>query len=183
MALRIAVAGPEATGKTTLARGLAVALGVTIVDDVRRDVLARSRCHTLFEVARLRPVWHELLETQLGREESETGSVVIDTCALDYWALFVRWGWCDATPSTAEELRDRMIVVASRYTHIFLMPEHQLPEFRGHRFLDRDHARQTRRVIEGFLAGTGLATKVHRFSPGTRDDYLRESLSLVDGSA
>jgi hypothetical protein len=178
MSRRIAVVGPEATGKTSLSEGLARALGLPLLADPRPALLASTGCHTLFEAARFRPIWRELLEGQLGREAS-AGDAVIDTGALDCWVLWQRWGWAGAPPATTERLRAAAFDLARGYSHVIVMPARQLSEFRGHRFLDTDYATQMGRLTQAALAEAGLAGRALALDPGDANAYLRAATAFV----
>lgn len=153
---RIAIAGPEATGKSMLASALAERLNLPVIDDPRPAYLAALRCDTLFEANRYHPVWQQLLADQLEREDGADGAVVIDTCAIDYWVLWQRWGWCGASATVSESYYKRTAEIAARYTQVVLLPSRQLAPALGRRFLNSDHARQILRLTRAFLAEQDL---------------------------
>ncbi|HEX6511337.1 MAG TPA: AAA family ATPase [Chloroflexota bacterium] len=175
-ALRIALAGPEATGKTTLAHMLAERLGLPVLDDPRPGFLAETRCHTLFEAAQYRPVWRELLERQLEREAAP-GAAILDTCVLDYWVLWQRWGWCGASPDVSERLYEGVLRACAQLSHVVLMPPAQVQEFQGYRFLNDAYARQVARLTRGLLSEACSAADAMTLTPGPAGDYVEAVLA------
>ena len=178
MSRLVAVVGPEATGKSTLARALADALGLAVLADSRLTVLKRTGYHTLYEAARARPVWRELLEEQLAREAA-AAEAVIDTPVLDCWVLWQRWGWCSATPATTERLYAAVGAAAARYSHVVVMPGRQVGSGAGYRFVDPDHAAQVSRLTRAAVAELAGGAPALYLEPGDASALFASAAAFV----
>lgn len=176
--VRIAVVGPEAAGKTSLAQALAEQLGVPLLDDPRVTFLAQTGYHTLYEAARARPVWRDLLEHQLAREAGPEAAI-LDTPALDCWVLWQRWGWCAASPAVTDRLYASVSAAARRYTHIVLMPDRQVASGGGNRFVDAENAAQVARLTRAAVDELAGHAGQLRLEPGDASSYLAAASSLA----
>jgi hypothetical protein len=177
---RIAVVGPEATGKTTLARALGERLGLAVLDDPRPELLARSGFHTLYEAARHRPIWRELLERQTEREARAGDAVVVDTPLLDCWVLWQRWGWCSATPAASERLYAAVVAAAGRYSDVVVMPSQQIAAG-GHRFVDAENAAQIARLTRAAVDEVAGQARHLYLDAGDASAHLAAATALVRG--
>jgi nicotinamide riboside kinase len=177
--IRIALAGPEATGKTTLAQALASSLGHEVLSDPRPDVLRASGCHTLFEADRLQPVWRQLLERQIEREATLSGPAVLDTCALDYWVLWQRWSWCATSPAEVEDLFQQTLQASSRYGLVLQMPSTQVSAPAGHRFIHPAYAAQISRLLVSVVSELTPAIPIVPVPAAAREVQLELTLARV----
>jgi len=168
--VRIVICGAEATGKTSLAMAVATKLGYSVLEDPRSEALARHGYMTLYEAAKhVEGVWEGLIRAQLEREQA-VSDTVIDTGLLDLWALFVRWGWNQASPETIEELASRSFEIVSRLNHVVVLPPIQVAGFAGHRFTSSANAGHVDRVIRHLIDEWGLEEHtVYLERPGTED--------------
>lgn len=170
--MKIAICGPEATGKTTLANGLAERLGLEVLADIRGAGADFRGYHTAYECAKVFPYWRELVERQLEREE-ELEHGVIDVCVLDAWVLFVRWGWNRETPEAVESLARRVQTAVNRYTRLVVMPDQQVAPFMPHRFLNAANAGQIRALTLQAAQAFGVS-QVIGLDPGPVDRWVEQ---------
>lgn len=176
---RIAIAGPEATGKSSLARLLSQQLQLPLIEDPRSAFLESARCDTLFEAGRYRPVWLELLDLQLEREATNDEPAVLDTCAIDYWTHWQRWGWCGATVRLSERMYKRTAEAANRYLCIVIMPPRQLAPPRGSRFLNAEYAQQISRLTRAFVREAGCTDRCIELADVNPHDYATAVLAGI----
>lgn len=142
--MKIALCGPEAAGKTTLATGLSERLGLPLIEDPRTRHLHGYA--TLYEAAKARPTWLELIADQVEREQA-TEMGVIDFCALDAWTLYMRWGWNHVAPYRVDLLEARCKAAALQVRHLIVMPEVQVAPFASQRFLNASHAKRMHQLV------------------------------------
>lgn len=177
--MKIAICGPEATGKSTLAAALAERLGLPLVADPRVELLRSSTYDTLFEAARLQPrLWEDLVRGQ-ARLEAGIESGVFDGGAIDAFSLWVRWGWNSASPETTEELTRLVSEAVSEYSHILIMPAVQVAPFKGHRFFSQLNADHMLAMVRGMLTQLGVSDRALLLSPGDAERLVDQAASFV----
>lgn len=92
---RIAVSGPESTGKTTLCRSLGSALGLHVVDEYARIHLDRHG------PTYGRDDLNQIAREHLRREQAATGPVLFDTDAANLVIWYRDKGWTVPTDLAA----------------------------------------------------------------------------------
>lgn len=177
--MKIAICGPEATGKTGLAEALAHKLGLAVLKDPRGSGGDFNGYHTAYEAAKVGPFWRMLAEKQATRE-AQFGRGVIDFSAIDAWVQLMRWGWHDMSPEQVEKLEERVTAAIGTYTHVVVMPDSQVAPFAGHRFLNAAHAKLIHRLTAGYLHDL-KGPSVLWLTPGSQATYLDEACQFVVG--
>lgn len=177
--MRVAVCGAEASGKTTLCEGLGGRAGLTVLADLRLEILREFPYDTLFEVERLHPgTWDALVERQAQRELSAP-DCVIDTPVLDLLGLWIRWGWNDATPDSADRLLSLAKECASRYTHVIVLPPVHVAPFEKRRFRHAGNALHMTTIIDSLLAQMAGGLPVLHLEAGSAEEMLAAAVSFV----
>lgn len=147
--MKVAIAGGDATGKTTLARALAAELGVSVLDPLKLELLANSGYHTIFEWDAATNGLPGAIAAQAAREHAAT-DVVIDGCTSELVALVQRWAWARLSPRSWERLRQAAVDAARGYDRLIIVPPTVVAGPAAGRFRSLEHNTQLRRLLVAF---------------------------------
>jgi len=148
---RLALSGSAGTGKTTLGRRLAEALGVPFLEEgMRRRLTAGLDLHRLTP-RDLERLMQELWDEQVAAEDAARGGFVADRSAADYAAFWIHYGLLHDRGRTEDWLAATLARLPT-YDRVLLFPWGVLP-------LDDDGVRSTNRwaqfqyqvTLEGLL--------------------------------
>jgi len=150
---RIALSGSAGTGKSTLGRRLAAALGVPFIEEgMRKRLEAGLDVHSM-SAEEHRDVLDELWEEQIALEDEATrtaGGFIADRSSVDFAAFGLLFhshmnAWC-------EERIPRWLEAAARYDRVLLLPWGVLPlQADGLRSTNRWFQRRFQATVEGLL--------------------------------
>jgi hypothetical protein len=161
--MKIAIAGPEATGRTSLAEALAARLSLPLLEDPRLPLLARTGYQTIFEWDAATLGWPALVREQAARERT-VDSGIIDAGVMDLFCGVQRWVWNRLSPETVEQLRTVVAGAVTSYTHIIVMPAVMVAPAAAHRFRSQPHTLQIDRLLQALVNELALTTKTRRAS-------------------
>lgn len=155
---RLALSGSAGTGKTTLGRRLAAALGLPFIEEGMRRRLAAGldlhRC-TPRDLERL---MQELWDEQVGLEDAARGGFVADRSAADFAAFWMHYGLLHERERT-EAWMARTLGRLPTYERVLLLPWGVLP-------LDDDGVRSTNRWSQFQFQATLEGLLVRHVPPG-----------------
>lgn len=178
MTVRVALSGSAGTGKSTLGRRLAAALGVPFIEEGMRERLERGlNLHSL-GMDDLRELLVELWEEQAERQRAAARGFVADRSAADFAAFWIHYGFAHDAEAT-DAWTERMIKELPAYDRVLLFPWGVLP-------LRHDGVRSTNRwlqfkyqaTVEGVLAQFAPDGLVRRV-PATTDLDERLAFALA----
>jgi nicotinamide riboside kinase len=149
--VRVAIAGGDGTGKTTLARALAAELAVPVLDPLKLELLADSGYHTIFEWDAATNRLPDAIAAQAEREHA-TNDVVIDGCTCELLALVQRWAWARVSPKHWERLRQVAVDASRRYDRLIILPATVVGGPASGRFRSPEHNMQLRRLLVAFAS-------------------------------
>lgn len=170
----IAVVGPDATGKSTLARSIANGLGLPVLPSLREELLAGSGYHTVFEWDSATRGLDGVVTTQAAREAALTDAVV-DGGVLELLALLQRWAWNRLSPVRFERLRGAAAGAAVRYQRVVVLPPRIVAAAAPGRFRCEENNQQVARLLDAFIAETSLP--LLRISDVDEDGRAAEALA------
>jgi hypothetical protein len=153
--MKIAVVGAECSGKTTLAAGLAEALGVPLLPNPNPELLDGSGYHTLFEWGAATQAWEWWLERQADREQAFAAGVV-DHGLIDHFCFVQRWAWNRLAPDRVERLRERVVAAAASYTHVLVTAPRLVAPPAPWRFRNAQATQQIDRLARALVHELGL---------------------------
>jgi hypothetical protein len=171
--MKIAIIGGESTGKSTLAKALAEARKLTVLDPVKPELLKKSGYHTLFEWAAATKGWVTLVETQLEREQAATG--IIDDGVLQLFCTVQRWGWNTISPDRVEGLRTRVVAAAATYDAVILTPPALVGGPAPGRFRNAAHNLQLGRLLSAFASELALGPKLLALPQGAAASHVERA--------
>ena len=151
----IAIVGGEGTGKTTLATQLGEALGLPVLEPLKKRLLADSGYHTLFEWDAATRGLEGLVQAQAEREAGLARGIV-DGGVLELFALVQRWAGHRLSPARFEAVRHAAALAVTRYQSVLVVPPRVVAGPAPGRFRNADHNAQLTRLIEAFARETSL---------------------------
>lgn len=170
--MKIAVAGGEGTGRTTVAEALSRTLGLPLIPNPRDAIVKGSGYHTLFEWQASTGGLERLVERQVARE-LECSDAVVDSGALDLWCFFQRWAWNAVSPERAEGLRERILQAANQYSHVLVTAPRLVAGSAPGRFCNRLNIVQSHRLLEALLAELPQPRRIiHRLPAQDSDSVI-----------
>jgi broad specificity phosphatase PhoE/nicotinamide riboside kinase len=181
---RLALSGSAGTGKTTLGRRLAEALGVPFLEEGMRVRLAAGLDLHRLDHRALRELVEDLWREQHAAEEACPDGFVADRSAADYAAFWIHYGFHHELAST-EPWMAATLQHLQRYDRVVLLPWGVLP-------LAGDGVRSTNRwvqfmfqsLVEGLLARHARPGRLLRLPPSAdADARLRWVLERVPARA
>lgn len=181
--MRIAVAGSHGTGKTTLARMLADALGLPLITERAREAARQMKLEDLGVLLRDRSMaqsFQALVWELQTRAEEEMASFVSDRSVYDVLAYCLFYGLEDtAWYRWAEgEVRGR-----ARYDAVVYVPVEFLPEDDGFRFVCPGCQRFVDALVRELLASVGSQERIVTASGLTPEERLHKVLAQLRRAA
>jgi len=181
--MKIAVAGSHGTGKTTLARMLADALGLPLITERAREAARQMKLGDLGVLLRDRNMaqsFQALVWELQTRAEEEMASFVSDRCVYDVLAYCLFYGLEDtAWYRWAEgEVRGR-----ARYDAVVYVPVEFLPEDDGFRFVCPGCQRFVDALVRELLASVGSQERIVTASGLTPEERLHKVLAQLRRAA
>lgn len=178
--MKIAVSGSAGVGKTTLAKGLANALGIAYIPEEMRDYLLSVpkpiRYRPKTEIARiLRTMWEKRIE-----RESTLPAFVADNSSVDFIAYALYYG-CQDRPM----IRCLLIEAWERvrtYDVFFVLPFGAIPYVDdGIRPPIQSSQRRYQRILESLYKRCGQAVPAHYLPshPRTPKDGLQWAMKRL----
>jgi nicotinamide riboside kinase len=178
--VKIAVVGPEATGKSVLAAAIGDALQLPVLGSLREPLLQKSGYHTLFEWVAAGNAWTTLLEKQAAREAAFSDGIV-DTGVIDLYCWLQRWGWNSVSPDAFERLRDVVLTRARTYDRIVVTPSRVVAGPQGPRFRSQSYNDQVARLLSAFVEEASLKNAVTRIDDAGSPQRIEQALRLLRG--
>jgi hypothetical protein len=178
--VRIAVVGPEGTGKTMLAAALADAFQLPLLASLREPLLHDSGYHTLFEWVAAGHSWAALVAEQ-ARREAAFGDGVVDGGVLEQFCLFQRWGWNATSPDAVESLREAVLTAARRYDRILVTPPRLVAGPASARFRNSAHNLQLARLLDALVREGGFEARTCALADAPADARVVQARSFVAG--
>lgn len=173
--MKIAVVGASCTGKTTIARALGDALGVSVLANPTEQVLQSSGYHTLFEWGAATEGWSALVEKQAARECGlERG--IVDHGAIDLFCFIQRWAWNRMSPERVEALRDLVRDAAASYDAVVVTAPALVAPPAPWRFRNTLAIAQDHRLTLGLLSELHLSARSLILEPMSVEDTIETAL-------
>ncbi len=183
---RIALCGSAGTGKTSLGRRLAAALGYVYVEEGMRkrleagfDWLALHRVSGAYE-SLLDELWSEQNAAQEAALASSAGGFVADRSAYDHAAFWLHYGALHDRART-EAFVGRMLAAAREHDRVLVLPWGGVPlADDGVRSTDRWLQFRFQAIVEGLIGRFAPIGQILHMAPGrTLDQRVADALARL----
>ncbi len=179
--MKIAIVGPEATGRTVLAKGLAAELGLPLIGDSRDDLLRDSGYPTLFEWGKATGEWQAWLASHASAESKATSGVV-DAGSIDVFAQIFRWASDGISPDRLDQLEQHTRRATASYSHVVLTAPVIVAPHAPSRFRSANNARQMHQLLRGLIADFASRARVLELEPAEELTSRARSVAFVRGA-
>jgi len=149
--MKIAICGPDGSGKTELAKYISSKYKYQLVKDYYRLMTTNLGHQTFFEV----PDKWKLVNAILNKLESfvnEKTNLVYDRSAIDIWIIWQRWCWGKFSPEKSNKILEKVNMIINSYERIIILPINPNPVYDGFRYINKLYAVQYNMLIKGFIA-------------------------------
>ena len=168
--MKIAVCGPDGSGKTELSKYIASKYGLNLIEDPLRIYVEQLGFQTFFELPDKWDFFNKFL-SELEKRHDDSYSCVFDRSAIDYWVIWQRWCWGDYAPERTTIIFDYIDKMSSKYDKVFILPVNLNAPYDGFRYTNKDYAHQYYSLVKCFVSSRPKNTKFH---------FIKEKLSMKD---
>ncbi|MFX0025177.1 MAG: AAA family ATPase [Candidatus Hermodarchaeota archaeon] len=149
--MRIAICGPDGSGKTEIAKYISSKYNYQIVEDYYRLMTIDLGYQTFFEVSNKWKLINNILD-KLGSFINEKNNLVFDRSAIDIWVIWQRWCWGKFSPEKSINILEKVKMIMSSYESVVILPINPNPIYDGFRYINKHYAIQYYMLIKGFIA-------------------------------
>lgn len=168
--MKIAVCGPDGSGKTELSKYITSKYGLNLIEDHLRIYVEQLGFQTFFELPDKWNFFNNVL-SKLEKLHDVPYSCVFDRSAIDYWVIWQRWCWGNYAPERTTIIFDYIDKMSRKYDKVFILPVNLNASYDGFRYTNKDYAYQYYLLVKCFVSSFPKITKFH---------FIKEKSSIKD---
>jgi len=149
--MKIAICGPDGSGKTEIAKYISSKYNYKLIEDYYRLMTINLGHQTFFEVLDKWKLINEILD-KLESFINEKKNLVYDRSAIDIWVIWQRWCWGNFSPEKSIKILEKVNTIMNTCEKVVILPNNSNPVYDGFRYINKHYAIQYYSLIKGFIA-------------------------------